>query len=90
MNLDADRSDEIFSGISYGDNSERPGWVRLSIHPIMTNQEIKFIMDSLQDLVQNIESWKLDYTYNKENNEFEYIGQNQFDEILIEDWFILN
>src|SRR5690606_14311487 len=38
-----DQSNKITSLINEGDLSEKPGWIRLSIHPTMTNQEIRYI-----------------------------------------------
>lgn len=62
----------ITSKIDQGDFSEKPGWVRMSIHPTMTDEEIYFIIDSLNEIVKNIDSWKDDYFYDIHKNEYYY------------------
>jgi hypothetical protein len=37
--------------IDAGDESEKPGWIRISIHPTMTNIEATFIAESIASLV---------------------------------------
>jgi len=43
---------------------ERPGWIRMSIHPTMTNSEIEFICDSIKSVAENFKVWEKDYAYN--------------------------
>ena len=31
--------------------SEKPGWVRWSLHPTMTNEEVDIMIDALNDIV---------------------------------------
>lgn len=64
------QSKEITNLIDRGIYSEKPGWVRLSIHPIMTNEEIYYITDSIKKTVKYYHDWKTDYRYNENINEF--------------------
>ncbi|MEP5614152.1 MAG: aminotransferase class V-fold PLP-dependent enzyme [Cyclobacteriaceae bacterium] len=43
LSVDQERSKEITDLIDGGDDSEKPGWVRISVHPTMTNAEVEFI-----------------------------------------------
>ena len=63
-------SKHITEKIDHGDLSEKPGWVRLSLHPIMTDDEIFFILDAVKEIVKNIQSWKEDYIYDLHKNEY--------------------
>ena len=63
------RSREITDKINHGDLSEKPGWVRLSLHPTTTNEEVRFFIESLETLIANISDWEKDYMYLKQTNE---------------------
>jgi selenocysteine lyase/cysteine desulfurase len=63
-------SKHITEKIDHGDLSEKPGWVRMSIHPTMTNDEIRLIVQAVEEIVQNIQSWKDDYVYDIHKNEY--------------------
>jgi len=56
-----DLSDQITSEITQGNCSTKPGWIRMSIHPTMTNTEVEFIMDGIEELAANFEEWSKDY-----------------------------
>ncbi len=49
---------------------EKPGWARISLHPTMTNNELIFIMDALEEIVGNKDKLSADYLYDKNSNEF--------------------
>ena len=70
LHVDPGKSKNITDKIDHGDYSEKPGWVRMSIHPTMTNDEIYFICDSINQTVKNISSWEKDYHYNSSKNEY--------------------
>ncbi len=64
------KSNQITDQIDHGDFSMKPGWIRFSIHPTMTNDEIIYITEALNELAQNHKEWANDYTYNAVTNEF--------------------
>lgn len=66
------RSQEIRKRILSGDLSSKPGWIRLSIHPTMTDGEIELIMDAIEMTAKHFHEWKKDYAYLTETNEFYY------------------
>ena len=48
----------------------------MSLHPTMTNDEVEYIISSIEDLARNHAEWSLDYRYNSKTNEFEYIHKD--------------
>jgi len=63
-------SDRITDKINQGDLTEKPGWVRMSIHQTMSNNELFFIINAINQIVENIENWKADYNFDKTSGEF--------------------
>jgi selenocysteine lyase/cysteine desulfurase len=66
---------------------ERPGWVRMSIHPTMTNSEIEIICDAIKQVALHHKEWAKDYTQNLTKNEFEHVDGNRYERQLVQDWF---
>lgn len=61
LKLDYKASDEIFRMIQRNDFSKKPGWIRLSIHPTHTDDEIHYMMESIRQLALNHEKWTEGY-----------------------------
>lgn len=70
LNVSREQSHRITDMINHGDLSQKPGWVRWSLHPTTTDAEVIFIADALADIARNANVWKSDYTYCKHTNEF--------------------
>ena len=70
LEVSYEKSHEITDMINHGDLSEKPGWVRLSLHPTMTIADVDYFIASLRTLLKNAGLWKKDYIYNPKNNEF--------------------
>jgi hypothetical protein len=49
-----------------------PGWIRFSIHPTMTNDEINYITAALNEIATNHKEWANDYNYDADTNEFSH------------------
>jgi selenocysteine lyase/cysteine desulfurase len=75
LEVSYDRSHQITEKINLGDLSDKPGWVRISLHPVMTDEEVLFFMHALKEIVANHREWKKDYIYNPKKNEFEHRSQ---------------
>ena len=84
------QSKHITEKINHGDLSEKPGWVRMSIHPTMTNDEIYLICNSIKSIQENISVWQKDYQYLPAKNEFVNIMQNGSKNEEIKELFKLN
>jgi selenocysteine lyase/cysteine desulfurase len=74
LDVTYEESKRITSKIDLGDLSEKPGWVRLSIHPTMTDEEVDFICDAIGQIQANATTWVKDYDYNCKTNEFTSIN----------------
>lgn len=89
LNVSYEQSKEITDRITLGDLSDKPGWVRLSIHPTMTNEDLYFIIDAISQIATSHEEWKKDYIYNKQDNEFRHINDPEDQTVKVLDWFRL-
>jgi len=74
LHVDYYTSNSITRKIDMGDLSGKPGWVRLSLHPTTTNQELDYIIDAVKQVAANANKWGNDYTYNLHSNEFNFNG----------------
>lgn len=86
LHVDPTRSSRITEKISKGDFSEKPGWVRISLHPTMTNDELYIIINAIKDIIDNIGVWEKDYEYNRLTNEFSHKKGEDFVKI-VNGWF---
>jgi len=50
LDVTHDQSHRITDRINFGDLSQKPGWIRLSLHPTMTNEELLFILDGIREV----------------------------------------
>jgi selenocysteine lyase/cysteine desulfurase len=89
LHVSPDQSRLITEKINTGDFSDKPGWVRMSVHPTMTNDEIYYITGAIKQIAANIDEWKKDYTYSSGNNEFYHISKNGKEEDEIRTWFTM-
>ncbi|HEX5743796.1 MAG TPA: aminotransferase class V-fold PLP-dependent enzyme [Flavobacteriaceae bacterium] len=87
LHVDIQTSKEIEHKIIEGCLIDRPGWVRMSIHPTITNKEVEFVCESIKQTAENFEIWKEDYTYHSETNEFVHISNVKIEEELVKKWF---
>jgi len=88
LHVDPSRSKYIANKINNGDLSEKPGWVRLSLHPTMTREEVNYIIDAIEEISINIDKYSSKYIYNPQSNEFTFIEkQNDFN---VSEWFLFD
>jgi len=89
LNVDFIMSKEITDKIDAGDLSMKPGWVRLSLHPIMTNDELLFILDAIRQTVENADKWNNHYSYDRHTNEFRHCKFPEKEDPDFSRWFNL-
>lgn len=70
LDVDKNKSETITNKIDNGDLSEKPGWVRLSLHPTSTDAEARFIVDALRQVVKNGSKWAEDYEFDLVSGDF--------------------
>jgi len=89
LNVDQEHSRKITEKINTGDLSEKPGWVRLSLHPTMTDKEVLFIVEALDQIRRHHREWEKDYVYVPRRNEFRHKDAPEDAGGKIASWFFL-
>ncbi len=87
LHVDQDASRKLVDEISLGDLLRKPGWIRMSIHPTTSNEEIKLVCKSIKALAENHKEWAKDYDYDKISNEFIHKNAKPFEKEMVEEWF---
>ncbi|TAK31071.1 MAG: aminotransferase class V-fold PLP-dependent enzyme [Saprospiraceae bacterium] len=88
LHVSEEKSRTITSRINHGDLSEKPGWMRLSIHPTMTNDEAHFLVAAVAELCLHHQVWAPEYTYDPKVNEFFHKnGGGQSLDKMTEGWY---
>lgn len=72
LHVDQQRSHDLVCKIDSGDLIEKPGWIRMSVHPTTTDAEITYVCDAIRQLAENYKQWSEDYTYEPSRNEFRH------------------
>lgn len=90
LNVTPDESFKIVERINSGDLSNKPGFVRVSLHPTMTNDELDYIISSLDQVIMNHKEWAEDYTYNNQTNEFIHKTFDPEIQKTVAGWFEIN
>lgn len=88
LHVDESTSNSITCKINEGDLSEKPGWIRMSIHPVMTNAEIELMCNAVKELAENHVEWAKDYHYSTKTNEFHHKSFSLHEgEQMVNQWF---
>lgn len=90
LNVDFNLSKEITDRIEAGDLSMKPGWIRLSLHPTMTDNELRFITAAIKKVAENAQEWSKDYLYDRHTNEFHHKSSIERDLSVLSKWFELD
>lgn len=89
LHVDQEQSNKLVHEITLGDLIRKPGWIRMSIHPTTTCDEIDYVCDGIVALAKNHKEWAKDYEYNKANNEFIHKTFMPKQDTRVNDWFEL-
>jgi selenocysteine lyase/cysteine desulfurase len=65
LDVDRNRSDQILQALQRGDSLCKPGWIRLSIHPTMSNAVVHRMMDAVEQTILHQATWSSDYRYDQ-------------------------
>jgi selenocysteine lyase/cysteine desulfurase len=87
LHVDQQQSHDLVEKISDGCLLDKPGWIRMSIHPTTTNKEVDFICASITALAENFKDWEKDYEYVNSSNEFVFKGFDSKEKELVDSWF---
>ncbi len=56
--------------IEQGDLTEKPGWVRISVHPTMSDDEVRYIGKAVREVIGNYRKWQEKYVFHADKGEF--------------------
>ncbi len=87
LHVSHEQSKAITDLIDLGNLSMKPGWVRLSLHPIMTDEEVYYIMDAIKQTAIHAKEWEKEYTYSSHTNEFKHKAHPKNSEEILSKWF---
>lgn len=89
LDVSYEQSHQITQLINSGDLSLKPGWIRLSLHPTMTDHELLYFIDALKHIREHHKRYESDYIYNIHNNEFRHRNEPEDKTVVVKDWFNL-
>lgn len=87
LHVDQETSHDLVCQITSGDLIKKPGWIRMSIHPTTTSEEIRFVCDSIKSVARHHKEWAKEYNYNAKSNEFIHKSAKNSERELVKNWF---
>lgn len=87
LHVDQETSHDLVCQITSGDLIKKPGWIRMSIHPTTTSDEIRFVCDSIKSVARHHKEWAKEYNYNAKTNEFTHKSARNSESELVKNWF---
>ncbi|MDF2927064.1 MAG: selenocysteine lyase [Paenibacillaceae bacterium] len=81
-------SGQIYGQIAAGHTAGKPGWVRISLHPVMELQDVQAIGEALSAIAFHGEEWAGDYCWDDCEGDFRHISGQHTSAIedLERDW----
>ncbi|MGH2664641.1 aminotransferase class V-fold PLP-dependent enzyme [Flavobacterium sp.] len=87
LHVDQATSQDLICQITSGDLIKKPGWIRMSIHPTTTSEEVQYVCESIKSLAENHKIWSKDYIYNAKTNEFIHKNARNMEKEMVKSWF---
>jgi selenocysteine lyase/cysteine desulfurase len=87
LHVDKETSNDLVCQITSGDLIKKPGWIRMSVHPTTTTEEIIFVCNSINDLANNYQDWIGEYEYDSKTNEFFHKNAIHSEKEMVSNWF---
>lgn len=82
-----EKSKTLTNEINQGFLNNKPGWIRMSIHPTMTDEEVKYILDGVEAVSKNHKKWANDYQYDKSSNEWIHQSHPTTESDIVQEWY---
>ncbi len=86
LNVTPDVSREITSKIDQGDSSDKPGWVRLSLHPTMSSKDVVYIADALEAIGKHYKNLQSEYKRVPGSNAFTHKHGRVMEQEMARQW----
>ena len=90
LEVSYEKSLEITEKIGFGDLSQKPGWVRMSLHPTLSDADIFYFANALREIVKYHAVRSKDYVYSKNDNEFQNCSELERVTKEVEKWFLID
>ncbi len=87
LHVDQETSNDLVCQITSGDLIKKPGWIRMSVHPTTTTEEIIFVCESINELTNHYKEWENEYQYEPKTNEFIHKNASNAEKEMVNDWF---
>ena len=81
------KSNQITHLINQGDLTVKPGWIRMSIHPVMSDVELEYILDAVSQLCHQHKMWARDYEIDIHSGEFFHVREPHHLKEMVNGWF---
>jgi selenocysteine lyase/cysteine desulfurase len=87
LDVSYEKSKQITNLINIGNLSQKPGWVRVSLHPCMTNEELYVLTSAIEQIAKHHTEWEKEYEYNIHTNEFHHKLKSSAMDKRLAQWF---
>lgn len=87
LNVDVEESHRITSRIDAGDLSDKPGWVRVSFHPVMSDDDVSAVCNAILEVAEHGDAWAADYRHLPGLNDYEHVSGPAPIETMVAGWF---
>lgn len=87
LHVDRVHSRAITSQIDAGDLTNKPGWIRVSFHPVMSDAEIDTVCDAIVEIAKHGDAWAADYRHVDALNDYEHTAGAGAIEAMVDRWF---
>ena len=74
LNVDSEHSHQITHRIDTGDLTDKPGWVRVSFHPVMNDADVDAVCAAIIAIAENGSAWASDYRHLPRLNDYEHVS----------------
>ncbi len=72
LDVRREQSQHITEKIDQGDLSDKPGWVRISLHPVLSEEEVDSIAAAVHEVLDNYDRWQEEYIFDPRTAEFHH------------------
>lgn len=86
LRISYEQSHSITEDIEKGILSSKAGWMRLSLHPVMTEAEVDRLAAAIEALAAHHREWARDYVYIPSTNEFVHLREEPLEDRLVDQW----
>lgn len=90
LHLDPETSKQVSEKVNQGDFSVRPGWIRLSLHPTFTDEEVIKICDAIEHVAHHWQDYANDYQCPLRSNTYINKDKHNDNTELLDAWFHLD